>query len=310
MRNRNWIVAGGTAVCLIAGCGDKVETPLEPQAGAPASGPANAADIYRQVHAALGESFLGAVQSREISEAALSEHGADIDRLVDATGLDHCDFGVDWSARSSADLSHLEMARALARVLRADAARLLVAGDADAAAKRVAAILRLAVHMTKEGGSTIELVVGVAIASFGTEFVETNGGLARAAWKTDIQNAIVSVRADGTLNSGACLRADGDSIVRSLRAGTMTEDMTWLGGRNWGAVSQAERDSAAQKLEAINAAAVTAWGSDDALARLRALEARAKQEGVADLFIARDKAREAVDKLNGALAKADATLVK
>lgn len=200
------------------------------------------------------------------------------------------------------------MTRGLARVARADAARLLASGDADGAAKRVAAILRLAVHVSQGARSGIELLTAAAIAQLGAGFVAENSALAGAPWRTDIRQAIAGVRAGATLNSAAVLRADGEMMVRSLRDGTFVENLRALGGRDWGSASQADREAAAAKLEAINGAANAAWGAPDAVARLEALSARAKQEGIGDLYTSRDKTRAAIDRLNADLAAADAAL--
>lgn len=82
------------AMLVLAGCGEKGGSSGGADAG-DASTPANAAEAYRQVYAALGEPLLTSVAKQENSDAAVAQHAKQIERLVEATRSAQCDFGVD-----------------------------------------------------------------------------------------------------------------------------------------------------------------------------------------------------------------------
>mgnify|MGYP000116380519 CR=1 FL=1 len=308
-------VAAAAFVALVvmgAGCDKKQPSSASPgtdSVAAPALGSENAAQTYLSVYDALGKPLLDAVANGDAADAMLKQHAADIEKIVEASRSPSCDFGVDYSAGLETMLPHLGKLRPLARVLKADATRLLAAGDTDAAAKRVAALLRMAMQIAKPGRTMIELLVANAIALLATDIVITNESLARAAWKTDIQQAIAATQRDLVQNSGQVVQRDVEIAPGSLRQGKGL-DLTPLGGRNWNAASQAEREAAAKKLDAIAAEYVRAWDQPDAVSRLKALGERAQKEGVDDLVSAPHKARESVNKLRDELAKAGAVLSK
>lgn len=270
----------------------------------------NPAATYREVYAALGKELLAAVQNNQPADSMLTAHAPDIERLVEATRASGCDFGVDYSGGLATELPHLAMTRALARVLRADPARLLAAGDAAGASKRVAAIERLAAHVLDPAQSVIELMVACALGQLGAEFVNENAGLAKGAGKPDLQQAIKNLQQRVSKNTGTIVRRDGDMVIKSLREGKMLDMSSAADGRDWTKVSKPEREAAAKKLVAIYAEIGKVWDAPDAVSRLEALGKRAKDEGVGDLFPALDKSRKAVDELKKALGKASTALNK
>lgn len=296
---------------LTPACDHKPSAPRSSSPGttAPDQTTAGIGQVCTSVREALGPTLLSAVNNSQPADAELARHAADIDRLIEATRSAPADFGVDYTAGLATMIPHLGMTRELTRVLRADAARLLAAGDADGAAKRIAAILRLAAQLAKPAHTVIEVLVACALAQTAADFIAENPALAGAAWKTDIQNAIVPLNVADPFNSSAVVARDGEMVVRALREGK-TVDMSSMGGRNWTTVSQADRDAAAAKLQALNAEAVTAWTAPDAVTRLAALADRAQAQGVGDVFSRLDKARAAVDKTRDSLRRADAALSK
>lgn len=291
----------GLAIC---GCNKKPEA-----GGAGAPKGVNAAQVYESVHASLGKELLDAVASGSNADAMLVKHSAEIGKLVEATRSEECDFGVDYSAGLETMLPHLGHMRGLARVLEADAARLLAKGDSDEAAKRVAAIMRLSTHVAAKGQTIMELLTSVAIAQMGATFVNENEAIARAAWKTDIQQAIAMVEQSGMLNAAAIVHRDGENVLKTLREGKMM-DLSAFGGRDWSKTTQAERDEAAKKLSVLLAEADKAWGSPDAVAKLKVLSERAKKDSVGDLFWVDGRVKTAMNEVQKAIGKASTVLSK
>ena len=299
----------GTVVVLPGACDNKpsaASSSLDAKQSSTAAG-VNAADTYKAVHAALGTPLLEAVRGDGPAPVLLKEHARDIDRLVEASRSATCDFGVDYTAGMDTMMPHLAMVRDLARVLKADAARLLAAGDLDGAAKRIATIERIAAHVLQPAHSIIELLVVSAVAQLGTGFVADNASVANAPWKTDIQQALVDLEAQLAGRAATIVRLDGEMVVKALRAGKMV-DMRVAGGRDWTGASQAERDAAAATLAAIHGEVGRAWDAPGGAVRLGALEQQAKNEGVGDLMSPLAKTRRAVDDLQAALVKANRTL--
>ena len=96
-----------------------------------------------------------------------AEHPNGIPALIQATRIPRCDFELELDQGPSVLLPHLGGFRRAARVLRADARRLLIAGDVDGAAERIAAMLRSAAHLQSDRTLISNLVeqaiVGVAV---------------------------------------------------------------------------------------------------------------------------------------------------
>lgn len=302
-----WAFAAmAAAVATVAASGGCEKKPKAAAAApAPASAGPNAADTYQSVWAALGQPLHDAIRDGQPADAMLARHAADIERLVEATRSERCDFGIDYAGGLDVKLPHLSTVRALARVLKADAVRLLALRDHDAAARRAAALLRLAAQVAEPAHSAIELLTACAVAGLGATLVSENPTLPQAASKADLQDALAAVARGGTLNSAAIVRHEGDLAARTIREGV---DLSAMGGWNWGAESKAYRDAAADRLLAIYADAVSVWEAPDAPARLTALVQRSMQEGVGDLIAALDKIRNSVTETKAACDRASAAL--
>lgn len=269
------------------------------------------ASAILSVYDSLGQSLMDAARTGapEGVDGQLAQHAGELDRLCEALNSPTCDFGVDYSMGLETDLPHLAKIRALARVLRADALRLLAAGDLDGAARRTAGILRLGVAVAQPARSSIELLIASACAQLGLQFVTEHPQLSGAAWKTDIQQAISSVGKGDTLNSSGILRREGELIASSLREGKMRSTGN-PADRNWAVASQADRDAAAAKIEAINAESVRVWSGPDAVSKLKELVQRARDEGVGDLVAPLDRIREALEQVRTTSAAASMALRK
>lgn len=97
---------------------------------------------------------------------SLVENKAVIEKLLRATKLDLCDWGTEYELGLDVTLHHLALGRGAARLLRADARRLIAAGDGDAAAERIAAMFRLAKHVSEPHATTVSTMVGGAMVEF------------------------------------------------------------------------------------------------------------------------------------------------
>ncbi len=95
--------------------------------------------------------------------ASIEQDGNEtIKQLIEATKLRKCDFEPAWEEGVALLLPHLGKMRSYARLLRVDARRCAMIGDADGAAERLAAMVRLANH-AKEDHILISSLVGAAI---------------------------------------------------------------------------------------------------------------------------------------------------
>ncbi|MBK7404330.1 MAG: hypothetical protein IPJ41_06755 [Phycisphaerales bacterium] len=250
MRRPTPTLLAGLWVVALAGCGGTTGPASAPNPAEATASQGNAAAAYRAVADQLGAPLLEALKGDGTDVSALAKHASDLDRLVEATRSPACDFGIDTSAGLGTELPHLPMLRGLARALKADASRLLAAGDADGAARRVAALLRMAAQTSRQGHFTIELLTAASVARLGTDFVNSNPGITHAAWKTDIQNALVEVERGGTLDSWSVLQREAELSSRWIREGSVP-DMREQGGHNWPGMSRSEREAAAAQLDSL-----------------------------------------------------------
>jgi hypothetical protein len=288
---------------LLAGCSDSSSTP--PVTAAPA--PLPPAQQYAQLHAALGN--LTKLNPDDPAAAAqLQSSAATIEALVQATRTPEASFEVDYSAGLQSGLPHLGQTRGLARVLIADAKAQLAAGNTDAAAQRVAATLRVSAQVTRKGQSLIELMTATAIASLATDFVKEYPALAKAAWQTEVQHALLEVKQGGTLNSAAIVKSDVEMLVRSLRENKMVAEGG--GGTDWSKATQAERDQAAARLAPLADELARAWTGPDAVSALDAINKRVAESPGGELLAPFSAVRKSVSTLEAAIDEAQSILRK
>ena len=93
----------------------------------------------------------------EISKI-LVERSELIEQIMRASRIRSVDWGLEWSLGANAIISHLGKLRLDARFLGLDARRLIVAGELDGAAERVAAMHRMATHASADGPLICALV--------------------------------------------------------------------------------------------------------------------------------------------------------
>lgn len=163
-----------SVACLTA-CGREAPTP---DLG-PSTSVTNAADEYRSLHVAMGPQLVASLgqSSGELSPEVnrlLPSAQPVVARLVWATRLERCEWGIDYGAGAETELPHLPKLRDLARLLRAHAQQAARSGDMDTAAEDVAAIVRLSRHVG--GESAIEAMVAFAMLRVGTDLAVEHAG--------------------------------------------------------------------------------------------------------------------------------------
>ncbi|HZW08809.1 MAG TPA: hypothetical protein VFF69_02815 [Phycisphaerales bacterium] len=148
--------------------------------------------------------------TRERATEALVNAQPLIERLVWASNLEHCDFGVMYQDGWGALLPHLGKMRAASRILRADAWRQLESGDPDAAAARLAAIYNAARHVSRDR-ILISSLVGIAIAAHAHQLTEhmLEHGTLTDEGRDLIIAALERFEADDPFNTRECIKMEG-----------------------------------------------------------------------------------------------------
>lgn len=138
----------------------------------------------------------------------LVEHRDAVDQLLRATRIPHADFGVEFSQGIKALLPNLGAMRASARILACDARRCIAEGDLNGACERIAAIYRMADHLSG-APVLISALVSVAVTSVANSQVQVllTDGRMTVAGK---QNLLDAARIMG--------KPDAFGVKRGLRA--------------------------------------------------------------------------------------------
>ncbi|MFT3683696.1 MAG: hypothetical protein QM783_02020 [Phycisphaerales bacterium] len=107
--------------------------------------------------------------------AALIRQQPNIQKLLRTTRMKHCDFGRDFSEGFELMLPELAKMRGIARMLKADANRLILEGKSEEAAERYAALFDVARHCGQDR-VLISSLVSIAIANHPVgDLVESHG---------------------------------------------------------------------------------------------------------------------------------------
>ncbi|MCW5777417.1 MAG: hypothetical protein KIS87_13355, partial [Phycisphaeraceae bacterium] len=179
------VVVALAGVCAGAGAGGPPTDPLatiRTMDDLRAAGPTNAALVYYRGLLALPSFNDGDIKAamidgdesgmtREAAVKKLEELQGAIGTFCRAAAMEECDFGLDFDHGFELLLPHLGKMRMAARLIASDAARLAEAGEADAAAARVAGLYGIARHVADDG-TLISSLVGAAIAALGNQSVE------------------------------------------------------------------------------------------------------------------------------------------
>lgn len=217
-----------------------------PTATPPQASGQNAADVYKAVVATLGEQTVRQASRQVPVTPDLSAYASTLDELVEASKLDRCDFGVDWSDGTRTSIPHLRHLRGLAALLRAQATRADRAGDSDSACRYMATSLRLAAHMASGAHSSIETIIAMSMAEVGCQMVVQFSSFKDSRWKGELQEALVRVETSGLFNCDVIVDREMGNFERWFRNGSVPDSRDMGDTTNrWGSLSQSERESLA-----------------------------------------------------------------
>lgn len=228
---------------------------------------------------------------RTAAKAVAEREGA-VRRFLEASKLDKCDFEIAYERGFNALLSHLGLMRKTARLLRLDARRMLLDGNADAAAERVAGIYRLSRHL-KSDDTLISTLVAVAIAGLGNSESEVliKSGKLTATGRENILQAIDALGPTDPFGVKEAVQGERLITVQWIRgqfpapgAGpAFAKSIT----REWGlaprelneieAMTDAAFSQSLDKLDEYHNLMQTQWDLPDSPARLEALATRIGQ---------------------------------
>ncbi|MGP1346467.1 MAG: hypothetical protein ACTS3F_07355 [Phycisphaerales bacterium] len=137
-----------------------------------------------------------------------------IEMLVEGSQLTGCDFAVDWHKGIEALLPELSPMRNAARLLMLDASRELNSGDPEAAAERVATVLRMGEHVSQDP-VLITSLVGLAMFRMAGDFAIA--GERAGVWTEESRTTIAH----------ALDRYHGEDPFRFIRS--MRGEERWVG---------------------------------------------------------------------------------
>lgn len=291
----------------IAGC-DK-GTPVAEQTPPvqPAATVTTAGVAYANIYNSLSKAATTIDVEQGGQDAVLQQHMSQVEQLIEQSKATDADFGVKYEEGFLAMMPHLGQSRAFARLLTADAKRAIAAGDMDGACKRIAATLRLATQITKPAQTEIELLVAAAIAKLPSKLVIDNPSLAKAGWKTDVQNSLVGATDVIVTRSFSVIEKELDMTIRDLRANkipNLSSKEFGEMGKNWPAATGAEREDAAKNLEALKNEIKQAWNAPDAADKIKGVIAARESKPGTDLVANIWKVRKSITETKEDLAKA------
>lgn len=259
-------------------------------------GKRNAALAYYQINELLSkeqkqelaEGFASLNDADLPGEAArklLAERQAYIQRILRATEISDCDWGVQYQEGFGALLPHLGLLRGYARCLAFDSRRCLAEGDKKGASERIGAMYRLSVHSSR-GGFLIGSLVGEAIQALANSEVRRQ----LEAGRLDVETARAMLSAargnvgEDTLGYRAAIDIESFMAVDWVQSRYTGRDagkqlVADLGEVNdddskYGAVEGMDGETLgreAEKSRGYYDAVKAAWGSPDAKEKLGSL---------------------------------------
>lgn len=319
----------------------------------PTGAAGNAALTYYNVWASLGEADMKAINelypdsdfgkplSQELHRIVTSHQG-DIVRLVKASNVKNCDFGLDYSEGFLMLMPHLGKMRTTTRLLAADARRCVAEGKLDDAADRYAAIFGVARHAGCDH-VMISSLVSIAIASLPVgDLVDHNGvavltpaGRAKLLAALDRFGGVEGFGLKAAIEGERAMAVDAaiDKYDGPDAGKRMEEELLHLvDGQNGGEAPTPQQRASGEKIRAMDGKALRAellklnayynaaekvWDRADAQAQIEKLgEAASRGEygefayhflpALTKCRSSQDKGRDALDKIAAAIRKADA----
>lgn len=221
-------IAASIMVCTCAAHGQPVKADEPSPYKAPATKDKNAALEYLTLRDTFDPEFLKLVgeefNSTEVGwspseklSVLLEENQPLIKRLITASRMPVCDFGIRYEDGFGALLPHLGHMRQFARVLGADARRLAIAGRTDDATLRLVTCTRIAAHLTNDR-VLISSLVSIAINSLAltqAEIIARDYGMSDASRK-QIISAARGLLTDDPFGTRACIQMEKQLAVNSI----------------------------------------------------------------------------------------------
>lgn len=222
------LMAAALASCAVLTAAAGIAAAKPPTKASEVTGPTNAALVYARAWIMLSPE-----QSKKFSDAYKSEAGwtpdpdtaallegeqGHINAVMRAAAMPECDWGIDYDRGFEALIPHVGLLRRDARMLDADAARLALQGDSDAAAQRIVAMLRMSGQCGQDG-ILISSLVGTAIcktAQARAGWMIDQGKMSISAART-ILEAARAIPADDAFGAGSSIAAEGVVLVESAR---------------------------------------------------------------------------------------------
>ena len=259
--------------CAMPGCGSSEQDAPAPPPIAESSN-ANAAYEYRRLPDVLGEDLLQACRSVKNEGSLdgnvlwlLQDRQSAIGELISATSLEFCDFETDHSIGMEVEVPHLADLRAMERVLCADALRVAGAGDERAAAERLSAAVRLAIHTTEGEPIMISVLVGFSMIDRVSQVVGDligRGLLGRDA-RQMVAVELNRINIEDPLGAKSVLPLELRGAVISLRK---TSGFDATGEVDYSRITPAERETAIREITRAFDEIERVWDTRNAVAEM------------------------------------------
>lgn len=226
---------------------------------------------------------------------------APIEGLLQATRIPRCDFELELDQGPTVLLPHLGRFRQAARLLHADARRLLIAGDVNGAAERIAAILRSAAHLQSDR-TLISQLVEQAIVALAVEELRTLAPRLSEAHKTELRAMLLRYDPRDPFRYRQTLAVERDVMSTWLRSSTAEQigvmmkefeytDRAREAGEKYRSLTPEQHAEQVRKYVQVYNEMIEAWDAGDQarLARIAdGLKSGSERSGVLASYLAAD----------------------
>jgi hypothetical protein len=231
-------------------------------------------------------------QPKDFVEAAkeLEPYSISIQQLIDASKLRRCDHEIEYEKGIAALLPHLGKMRQAVRVLRFDARRLIIEGDAAAAAERIATMVRMARHLRSDRTLISSLVAAAITNTAAVEAeAELESGLLSAEARRTILAAFQELDAVDPFAMKEAVRGeqamtlnwikatfDGEDAGRRLLAMAVFDDPGAKASLMIGSMNGTQLSAAVDLMSPYYDQVLAVWDQEDSVAQLQKLGERVK----------------------------------
>ena len=193
----------------------------------------------------------------DATAARLEQSSTMIEWLIAASAAPRCEFNVDLSQGVAAKVLHLPEMRALTYVLSADAIRLMRAGEYDASAKRLTALVGMSRHLGAEPPLTLQWMVAAAVLGVAIkrteQFIDTD---APTGPRATVFGALSQINRREPFGASRAIRAEGHLLAYSIREDLLIPEITIPAG--------ADREVLADDVEQASQELARIWRSSKA----------------------------------------------